>query len=105
MSNTKRYLGLRIQEIRRQQGIKQAELAELIGVESNHISKIECGRCFPSFELLDKIAEKLNKPVSSFLETEHFYNRNEVIKTIVSSLKHTSDEKFRTIYKLIKEIV
>ncbi len=43
MGNTKQFLGARIQEIRRQKGIKQAELAEMIGVDSKHISKIEQG--------------------------------------------------------------
>lgn len=105
MQNTKKYLGARIQEIRKRQNIKQAELAELVGIDSKHMSKIECGRCFPSFELLDKIAYKLNVPVADFLQTEHLHNRDELINTIVENLKITSDEKFHLFYKIFKEII
>ena len=56
MYDTKKYLGARIQEIRKLNGLKQSELAELLDIDPKHMSKIECGRCFPSFELLDKIA-------------------------------------------------
>ena len=105
MSDTKKYLGARIQELRKQQGLKQAELAEIVDIDPKHMSKIECGRCFPSFELLDKIALKLNRPVSDFLETEHLIDRNELMKVLIEKLKSASNEKFYLVYKILKEIL
>ncbi len=105
MCETRKYLGSRIQEIRKQQGLKQSELAELVGIDSKHMSKIECGRCFPSFELLDKIALNLQKPVAEFLETEHLQSREELTKFIISKLEKCSDEKFRLAYKILREII
>lgn len=105
MQDTKKYLGARIQELRKRQGLKQSELAELVDIDAKHMSKIECGRCFPSFELLDKIALKLNTPISSFLDTEHLHNRQELMKNIIENLGKCSDEKFKLIYRVIKEIL
>ena len=105
MNDTKKYLGARIQEIRKQQGLKQSELAELVGIDSKHMSKIECGRCFPSFELLDKIALKLNKPVAEFLETEHLHNREELTTELINKLRTLSNEEFRTVYRILKQFI
>ncbi len=105
MSNTKKYLGARIQEIRKSKNIKQAEFAEMIDVDPKHMSKIECGRCFPSFELLDRIAEKLDIPVAKFLEVEHLEDRNILIEKIVEKLNNTPTEKLKTVYKVMVEVL
>ena len=105
MGNTKQFLGARIQEIRKQKGIKQAELAELIDIDPKHMSKIECGRCYPSFEVLDKISDKLNVPPSYFLEIDHLKPKEELIKAITEKLEKTSEEKLHTVYKILKEIL
>lgn len=105
MGSTKQFLGARIQEIRKQKGIKQAELAELIDIDSKHMSKIECGRCYPSFEVLDRISEKLNVPVSFFLETEHLKSKDELIKIITEKLQVSEIDKIQTAYKILKEIL
>ena len=105
MGNTKQLLGARIQEIRKQKGIKQAELAELIDIDSKHMSKIECGRCYPSFEVLDKLSDKLNVPVSYFLELDHLKTKESLIKELIIKLENTDEEKLHTAYKILKEIL
>lgn len=77
----------------------------MIGVDSKHISKIECGRCYPSFSVLDKLADKLNVPVSYFLEIDHLKTRDELIRELVDKLKRACDEKLHTAYKILKEIL
>ncbi len=105
MNDTKKYLGARIQELRKKLGLTQAALAELVEIDPKHMSKIECGRCFPSFELLDKIAYKMNVPIGDFFVVEHLHNRSELISDLVEKLEAMSDERFWLIYKTLKEIV
>lgn len=102
MQNTKKYLGARIQEIRKLKGLKQNEFAELVGIDSKHMSKIECGRCFPSFELLDKIAHSLNVPVAAFLNSEHLENREILSNKLIETLQKMPDDKFRQIYRIVQ---
>jgi len=75
MQNTKKSLGARIQEIRKRHKFTQAELAEILDIDPKHMSKIECGNHFPSFELLDKIALALNTPIVEFFYNEHLQDR------------------------------
>ena len=105
MNNTRKFLGPRIQELRKQRGLKQSELAELVGIDSKHMSKLECGYCFPSFELLDKIADALNKPVGEFVNVEHLQDRETLQKKIIEKITNASDEKFRSAYKILNEIL
>ena len=47
----------RIEEIRKQRGIRQEELAKLMGVSRQTISSLETGRYNPSIFLAHKIAQ------------------------------------------------
>lgn len=105
MSDTKAYLGARIQEIRKLQGLKQAELAELLDIDPKHMSKIECGRCFPSFELLDKIAAQLNRPVAWFLDLEHLENREVLTEKLIQQLRSMPEDKFRQVYRIVQTFI
>ena len=105
MNDTKKYLGARIQEIRRQKSLTQAELAEMLDIDAKHMSKIECGRCYPSFELLDKIADKLGIPVGDLFIVEHLHNREELVTQLAQKLKELPNEKFWMLYKILKEII
>ncbi len=105
MTNTKQYLGARIQELRKHKKLKQSELAEIIGIDAKHMSKLECGRNYPSFDLLDKIAQALNSTPSELLDTEHLVAREELIERITERLKLSSDEKIRVVYKILREIL
>ena len=48
MSELKKLLGRRVQELRKARKIKQEELAEMINIATRNMSNIETGRCFPS---------------------------------------------------------
>jgi len=49
----------RIREIRRQRGLRQVDLAKMVGVFQSEISEIECGKRKPSVYLAKRIAEAL----------------------------------------------
>jgi transcriptional regulator with XRE-family HTH domain len=53
-------LGSRIAEIRKQQGLTQFELASLIGVAIETISRLERGVSIPSLKTLENIGNALN---------------------------------------------
>ena len=56
---------------RKKKGISQAQLAEACDVSNGTIGNIECGVTKPSFDLIIKIADKLDiKPESLFFTSE-----------------------------------
>ena len=60
MSTTRKLIGARIKELRRQAGLTQEALAERVGLDSRHLSRLEVGRHFPSLQTLELIANALN---------------------------------------------
>lgn len=53
----KKLFSVRLKELRLQHGISQEELAEQIGIKRNSYSDWENGKCKPSYEKLEKIAD------------------------------------------------
>ena len=50
-------IGIRIAELRKQKGVTQEEMANVIGTSAQAISKWECGKNYPDIELLPIIAD------------------------------------------------
>ena len=101
MGITKILLGARIQELRKHCGLTQAQLAEIIGIDEKHMSKIECGRHFPSLDLLNKISDALNKPIDDFFVVEHLQDRKILIEQLVQKLNKLSNAKFCTLFRIL----
>lgn len=56
-------LGVRIRSLREAAGMNQVQLAELAGIQSSHLSRIEAGKYAVTFETIQTIAEALNMTV------------------------------------------
>ena len=52
-------IGQRIADLRKQRGITQQTLADVTGMQRNHISRIESGKYSVGFDTLQTIAEAL----------------------------------------------
>ncbi len=49
-----------IAAIRNSKGIRQVDLAEMVGIKANSLNKIERGKRNPSIGMLQRIADELN---------------------------------------------
>ena len=60
MSNVdKLYVGRVIRQKRKDLGLKQSELAEMVGISEKHLSKIETGKNYPALDNFFKMTEIL----------------------------------------------
>ena len=59
-------LGKKIREARKAKGISQKELAKKLRVSDKAISSYEVGRTSPSIEILEKLSNTVEKPLSYF---------------------------------------
>ena len=64
------YTGERISSRRKERGMTQQELAELLHVTNKAVSKWECGKNFPDLPLLQPLAEILGTTVAGLLGVE-----------------------------------
>lgn len=60
---TREKLGIKIQKLRKNQGLPQEEFAHKVGISRTHAGHIEQGRKSPSLEVLEKISRVLKVTV------------------------------------------
>lgn len=56
-------IGKRISEIRKSKGLSQVKLAELTGIDSGNIARIEIGKYSTGIDILGKIADALDMEI------------------------------------------
>lgn len=105
MKSIKEQLGLRIQEIRKNRGLNQADLSEMIGVDAKHISRLETGTTFPSPATLEELAKALNVSVMTLFNFEHLADEEESKRKIDALLNGAGEDKLQLIYKVVKAIL
>ncbi len=97
--DNKRLLGKRIKELRKEAGLTQEKLAELIGLETTSLSGIESGRHFPSLPTVEKIAQNLRVELKALFDFNHLIPVKQMRENIVNNLDRLSDEKVLLIYR------
>lgn len=100
-TDTKKLLGKRIKELRKNQGLTQERLAELIGIETSSLSGIESGRHFPSLPTAEKIALKLNMDLKALFDFNHLKSIDTMKEDIIKNIDKLNDEKIIFIYRLL----
>ena len=92
MKTTKQLLALRLKELRKSRGLTQEKLAEMIGRDTKHISKLEIAGSYPSIETLERIALALNVELKEIFNFDGLQDKNYIIGEFEKLLKY-SDEK------------
>lgn len=64
MSDIFAVLGRRIRQERQARGVTQQRLAELVGMDTGHLSRIERGKAVPSINVVKRIADALCLPIA-----------------------------------------
>ena len=102
--NKKQALGARIKEFRERNKMTQDTLAELVGIDPKHLSRIENGKNYPSLETLEKLVSNLNVSFEDIFEFEHLVQRTELLQNISERIQYLNDEKLKFIIKILKEL-
>lgn len=102
MKTSKELLGARIKEIRKNRGLSQEQLAELIDVEPRHLSRIEVGKSYPTIDRLEKIARVLETPMGNFFDYMHLNDQATRGKTVEEMMKGLPEEYQQIIYRIVR---
>lgn len=104
MTTKKELLGMRIKEFRENRKFTQDKLTEMVGIDPKHLSRIENGRNYPSFETLEKILDSLNVSYEDIFNYSHFITKDDMIEQINAKLSRLNYEKLTFIFKMVNEI-
>ena len=95
----KKELGKRIQQIRKSRKITQDKLAELIGIDSKNVSRIESGNSYPSPETLCSISKALEVEIYELFVFKEQIPYDKMKETIVSALD--DNRKILYLYQML----
>jgi len=104
MQTTKKLLGQRIRELRKNKGLSQDQLSEIIGIDPKHLSRIEVGKSFPYMETLEAIAGALDVEIKDLFEFHHLSKEAATIEEINKLLQGASEDQIRKVYKFIRYV-
>ncbi len=101
MKSMKELLGARIKELRKARGFSQEQLAELVGVEPKHISRIEVGGSYPSLNRVELIAVALGSQIKDLFDFMHLETADMRIVDIEAVVKSLKEDQQRLVYKIV----
>jgi transcriptional regulator with XRE-family HTH domain len=97
-------VGRRVREIRKRRGLTQSTLGERAGITPDYLGRIERGRGAATLETLGRIAAALSTPLRQLLDVEEIASasREEILKSIQSTLRKKGTEELRKIYAVLE---
>lgn len=98
-------LGSRIKSLRVQKGLSQDKLAEAAGLNGKYLGEVERGQSNISIVNLAKIAEVLDVPLVSILETKHEQGREFLVKELYKMIDAADDKQIIMVYRIIESII
>ena len=96
------YIGQRIKEVRTDKHLTQEYLANMIGVNTSHVSNIETGKTKVSLTLPVQICNALGVTVDYLLETEYHNPTSVIEKELLNMIKGMKKEKQETLLRIAK---
>jgi transcriptional regulator with XRE-family HTH domain len=100
MKTANELLGTRIRELRKAKGIAQEQLAEVLGIEQQYMSRIELGKSYPSLDRLMRIAEELQVPLPSLFDFAHHAPEALLPEIILKNMDGVDERDRRLLYRI-----
>lgn len=101
----KKTFGKRLKEIRKNRNLTQRNLADLIYTEESHISALECGKYFPTYETLGKLTKALNVELHELFFFLH-YRDDEFLKSEnLKMIEKATAEQQKSIYHFLSSFL
>ncbi len=98
-------LGLRIRELRRRAGLTQEQLAELLGIDQKHMSRIELGKSYPSLDRLERIANTVNIPLSDLFKFGHLKSESDIRKQVAEMVAQLGEKDLKRLYRILEALL
>lgn len=102
----KEIFGKNVKRTRKARGLSQEKFAELLGIGTSALSKIECGKSYPTQQTIEKIIDVLNVKPSLLFICDEDINIEEAYKDILCRIENLKNNKelFKLAYNFIIEL-
>lgn len=94
-------LGEKIKLLRKSKKISQEDLAGMLKINRNYLSRIETGKSEPNATVLKNIAKIFNIDLNSLLDVKEDNENSDKIKYIIENCKYLNDKDLDFIVRII----
>lgn len=101
----KEMFGKRLKEIRVNKHLTQEKLAEMVGKDSKHISALECGHYFPTYDTLEKLSKALDVELHEMFLFSHFCNNDFLASESIRMIKQADEKQLKQIYYFLSALM
>ncbi len=101
MAILSKLLGQRIKDLRKRNKLTQASLAEIIGMETTNLCKLENGGQLPKEENIEKIARALQVNIKDLFDFGYMKSLNTLKEELTDIINNASRQELELYYKLI----
>ncbi|MBP3820358.1 helix-turn-helix transcriptional regulator [bacterium] len=101
MAILSKFLGQRIKDLRKRNKLTQAQLAEIIGMETTNLCKLENGGQLPKEENIEKIAKALNVNIKDLFDFGYMKSSQTLKEELIEIIENSSRIDLELYYKLI----
>jgi transcriptional regulator with XRE-family HTH domain len=102
MRSANELLGARVRELRKKAGLTQEQLAELLGIDQKHMSRIELGKSYPSLDRLSKIAEVVNVPLPKLFRFGHLSDEADLQKQVAEMVMLLDKKDLKRMHRILE---
>ncbi len=101
MAILSKLLGQRIKDLRKRNKLTQAELAEIIGMETTNLCKLENGGQIPKEENMEKLAKTLQVNIKDLFDFGYMKSTQTLQQELVDIILGATRKDLEMYYKLI----
>lgn len=105
MEDTKKLIGARLRELRRNAGMTQETLAAQIPMDARHLSRLEVGRHFPSLDSLERLAVVLDVPLAEFFQFPSGESTEQARAFVAGFAKRATPSQLRAASTIIRALI
>jgi transcriptional regulator with XRE-family HTH domain len=91
--------------MRKKNDLSQEQFAELIGIDPNSVSRIECGVHYPSLDTLEKISRVLDVEMRDLFIFSRKESAEEMRAFLVQTATEVGVDKLREVVRAVRKVV
>ena len=100
----KKFLGLRIKQLRKKRNLTQFALGELIDIDQRQVAHIEGGNSFPSLKTLKKFADVFNCQIKELFDFEYIEPNPDIKNELIQKIAKTDIKELQLYNQILKVI-
>ena len=104
MTILSKLLGWRIKDLRKRNKLTQSALAEIIGMETTNLCKLENGGQMPKEENIEKLAKALQVDIKDLFDFGYLKSTDDLQKELINIIEKSERKELELCYKIIMAI-